>query len=121
MNSVNPEDSTLPGKSLDAQFDAVWQRFERLSSTEDSMHKWMVRLRRWLTPVNVSFVIPIEDENVCDYLAYAQQHLLADLQYAPQPQNKLHITLYQVGYLRRTPLRIPGSWSRTELMQIVSK
>lgn len=118
---MEPIDTTLPGKSLGAQFDAVWQRFERLSHTEDTMRKSTARLRRWLTPVNVSFVIPIDDTAVFDYLGYAQQSLLTDLQFAPQPKDKLHITLYQVGYLRQTPLRIPGSWSRAELMHIVDR
>ncbi len=67
---MQPIDTTLPGKSLGAQFDAVWQRFERLSHTEDTMRKSTARLRRWLTPVNVSFVIPIDDTAVFDYLGY---------------------------------------------------
>jgi 2'-5' RNA ligase len=115
--SIN--DATIPGKSLDAQFDLVWQRFERIQTTVDSINHWSMRVRRWLTPINVSFVIPIDDPRVCDYLGEAQQVMLQHMAYAPQPADKLHITLYQVGYLRRLPLlRLPGSWSRTELNKI---
>jgi 2'-5' RNA ligase len=112
-------DATIPGRSLDAQFDVVWQRFERVQSTTDTISQWSMRLRRWLTPVNVSFVIPIDDPIVCDYLGDAQQAIIKHMAYAPQPSDKLHITLYQVGYLRRWSfLRLPGSWSREELNKI---
>jgi 2'-5' RNA ligase len=111
-------DVTVPGKSLDAQFDVLWQRFAQLDYTVDSINQWTNRLRRWLTPVNVSFVIPIDDRTVCDYLGKAQQALLHHMAYEPQPPDKLHITLYQVGYLRQIPLRLPGLWSRQELTRI---
>ncbi len=62
-------DRTLPGKSLEWQFDALWQRFERLSYTTDTLRSLPARIRRWLMPVNVSFIIPIEDQAVCDYLS----------------------------------------------------
>ena len=75
------------------------------------------RLRRWLTPVNVSFVIGIEDEAVCRYLMDAQEALIKHMDYAPQPQDKLHITVYQVGYLR-TGLVLPGTWTPEQLHQI---
>jgi 2'-5' RNA ligase len=111
-------DVTVPGKSLDAQFDVLWQRFGKLKYTVDSINNWSSRLRRWLTPVNISFVVPIEDSKVCDYLNRAQQALLHHMAYEPQPPDKLHITLYQVGYLRQIPLRLPGLWSREELARI---
>ena len=113
-------DSTIPGKSLDAQFDAMWKRFERLSTTTDSISDWPSRIRRWIMPVNVSFVIPIEDAKVCEYLGRAQEALMEHMAYAPQPSDKLHITLYQLGYLRSLPFRQPGAWSKNQLQQIAT-
>lgn len=111
-------DITVPGKSLDAQFDKLWQRFGQLNYTTDSINTLSNRLRRWLTPVNVSFVIPIEDRKVCDYLGRAQQAILQHIAYDPQPPDKLHITLFHVGYLQQLPIRLPGTWSRQELNRI---
>src|SRR5688572_14899069 len=111
-------DVTVPGKSLDAQFDVLWQRFEQVDYTADSINQWTNRLRRWLTPVNISFVIPIEDHKVCEYLGGAQQALRQHMAYDPQPPDKLHITLYHLGYLRQLPLRLPLLWSREELERI---
>src|ERR1041385_6434319 len=110
-------DRTLPGKALDAQYDAIWRRFERLTTTTDSMSRWRMRLQRLLTPVNVSFVIPIEDMEVCDYLGRVQQILRPHMEYAPQPPDKMHITIYQVGFLRHGPT---GTWSRSQLPKIAS-
>jgi 2'-5' RNA ligase len=112
-------DSTLPGKSLDSQFDAMWQRFQRLSHTRDTMMTLSNRLRRWLTPINVSFVIGIEDRAVCSYLMDAQEALIKHMDYAPQPEDKLHVTVYQVGYLR-TGLALPGTWTQAQLHEIAA-
>jgi 2'-5' RNA ligase len=112
-------DPTLPGKSLEAQFDALWQRFLHLSHTADTINRWSARWQRWLTPVNVSFIVPIEDEAVCCYLGEAQAALLAHMNYAPQPPDKLHITLYHVGYLRNG-LPLPGTWTQRQLERIAS-
>ncbi len=112
-------DRTLPGKSLDAQFDVMWERFQRLPHTIDTMNRWPMRLRRWLTPINISFVVPIKAERVCTYLGRAQEILRPYMTYTPQPIDKLHITLYLVGYLR-TWLALPGTWPRTALDRIVS-
>jgi 2'-5' RNA ligase len=109
---------TLPGKSLDAQFDSLWRRFERLSSTTDTLGSWTMRLRRWLLPVNVSFIVPIEDHHIADYLGRVQKLLRPNLFYAPQPTEMLHITLYQIGYLRSLPIRLFKGWSPGQLHQI---
>jgi len=111
-------DRTLPGRSLERQFEAVWQRFERLSYTTDTLRSLPARIRRWLMPVNVSFIIPIEDQTVCDYLGRAQEALKPHMAYAPQPADKLHITLFQLGFLRSIPFQVRGGWSRTQLDQI---
>src|SRR5262245_22305925 len=111
-------DRTLPGKSLDAQFDNMWARFQQLPYTIDTINRWPMRLRRWLTPVNISFIVPIEDQAACSYLGSAQEAVKAHMAYAPQPEDKLHITIYLVGYLR-TWLALPGTWPRTALERIV--
>lgn len=111
-------DRTLPGKSLEFQFDAEWQRFERLAYTTDTFRNLPARVRRWITPVNVSFIIPIEDQVVCAYLSRAQEALKPHMAYAPQPADKLHITLFQLGFLRSIPFQVRGGWSRTQLDQI---
>ena len=108
-------DPTLPGRTLDAQYDALWRRFERLSNTTDSLSSWRMRVQRFLTPVNVSFIIPIEDKAVCDYLGRAQQVLLSYMDYEPQPPDKLHITVYQIGYLRQGRSPFSGRWTRSQL------
>src|SRR5258708_8908257 len=113
-------DRTLPGKSLEWQFDALWQRFERLVYTTDTLRSLPARIRRWLMPVNVSFIIPIEDQAVCDYLGRAQEALKPHMAYAPQPADKLHITLFQLGFLRSIPFQVRGGWSRTQLDQIAN-
>jgi 2'-5' RNA ligase len=112
-------DPPFPGPSPEAQFDALWQRFQRLSQTADSINDWPARWRRWLTPVNVSFIVPIDDEAVCCYLDRAQKALLAHMNYAPQPPDKLHLTLYQVGYLRNG-LPLPGTWTHWQLERIAA-
>ncbi|MEP7287037.1 MAG: 2'-5' RNA ligase family protein [Chloroflexota bacterium] len=109
---------TIPGRSLDPQFESLWRRFERLDYTVDSLDSRSMRLRRWLTPVNVSFIIPIEDPAVYEYLAEAQRPLIPHMVYTPQPADKLHITLYQIGYLRQLPFRLPGTWSHNELKRM---
>lgn len=112
-------DSTLPSRSLDAQFDALWLRFHLLHSTTDTINSWSARLRRWIRPINISFIVPIEDEAVSHYLGTTQEILRPFMKYAPQPSDKLHITIYQVGYLRRG-LALPGTWTRAELSKIAS-
>lgn len=108
---------TIPGKSLDAQFDALWQRFTHLSQTVDTLNRWPMRWRRWLTPINISFIVPINDAEVTDYLIDAQQKLAPYMGYTPQPIDKLHVTLYQIGYLR-AGLPISGTWLREELNRL---
>src|SRR5450432_1784781 len=112
-------DPTLPGKSLDAQFDGLWQRFERLSTTADSLTNLKNRVQRLLVPINVSFIVPIEDATICDYLGRAQQVLLAHLDYAPQPPDKLHITVYQLGFLRNERLPFRGRWTKDMLKRSI--
>jgi 2'-5' RNA ligase len=114
-------DTTLPGKSLEAQFEAMWQRFERLSSTSDTLGTWTARLQRYLKPINVSFIIPIEDQAISHNLGQAQLALMPHMDYEPQPPDKLHITLYQLGYLQTTGFRLPGSFTRAELAQIANR
>src|SRR4051794_39327497 len=97
----------------------MWARFQGLSYTKDTISPWMSRLRRWLTPVNISFIVPLDDPAACDYLGTAQETLRPYLDYDPQPADKLHITLYQVGYLR-TGLALPGTWLRAELDDIAA-
>jgi 2'-5' RNA ligase len=111
---------TIPGKSLDVQFDNLWRRFERLNSTTDTMSSWRNQWQRLLTPVNVSFIIPVEDSVVCDYLGRAQQALRPYMGYDPQPSDKLHITLYQVGFLKQGRRPFSGRWSRPQLDRIAS-
>lgn len=112
--------TTLPGKSLEAQFDVLWQRFSRLPRTVDSMSGWSMRIRRWLTPINISFIVPISDPEVCDYLSNFQKTLAPYMAYAPQPAEKLHITLSQVGYLR-AGLPLPNTWTHNELNDLIAR
>jgi 2'-5' RNA ligase len=111
---------TLPGKSLAVQFDAVWQRFSRLSYTTDTLSTWSIRWRRWLTPVNVSFIVPLTDPAISGYLIDAQQPLAPYMTYTPQPAEKLHITIRLVGYLR-AGLPLPDTWTRAELYTLSNR
>ena len=107
-------DVTLPGKSLAAQFDGLWQRFSQLAYTSDTLNTWSIRWRRWLTPISASFIIPIADSTISRYLIEAQQPLAPYMTYTPQPAEKLHITLRLVGYVR-AGLMLPDTWTRSEL------
>jgi 2'-5' RNA ligase len=113
-------DIQLPGKSLDTQFGTLWDRFSALPMTNDSMATWRIRLRRWLTPINVSFIVPIDDDEICNYLSDAQRRLAPLMHYAPQPKEKLHITLYLVGYLR-AGLAFRYTWTREELHTLAER
>jgi 2'-5' RNA ligase len=110
---------TLPGKSLSVQFDALWERFTRLSHTTDTLGTWSMRWRRWLTPISVSFIVPINDPAISDYLIDAQQSLAPYMTYTPQPAEKLHITLSLIGYVR-AGLPLPGTWTRSELQALAN-
>ncbi len=79
-----------------------------------------MRVRRWLTPINVSFIVPITDPAVCDYLSNLQKTLAPYMDYAPQPSEKLHVTLYQIGYLR-AGLPLSNTWTRAELDELSDK
>src|SRR5579859_3524923 len=111
---------TLPGRSLDAQFEVLWQRFTRRTRTIDTLGRWSARLRRWATPINVSFIIPLSDPVVNAYLLSAQQALAPYMTYAPQPIERLHVTLYQVGYLR-AGLPLPNTWIPEELGTLIER
>jgi 2'-5' RNA ligase len=110
----------LPDRSLDAQFATLWSRFSNLKHTVDGLVMPTIRLRRWLTPINISFIVPIDDEQVSTYLIDAQNALAPYMHYAPQPSEKLHITLFMIGYLR-TGLPLRYTWARDELPAIVEK
>lgn len=110
---------TLPSKSLAAQFDTIWQRFTRLSHTTDTLSTWSMRWRRWLTPANISFIVPITDPVVSSYLIEAQRRLVPYMTYTPQPPGKLHITVRLLGYLR-AGLPLPETWRRSELQALAN-
>ncbi len=112
-------DIQLPGKSLDAQFASLWERFSKLPKTVDSLNTLDVRLRRWLTPISVACIVPIDDDQVCAYLEKAQHALAPYMRYAPQPTERLHITLFMVGYLRGG-FPFPNTWTRDELNRMTS-
>ena len=82
---TSPADPTLPGRSLDAQFEVIWQRFTRLAETVDTLSTSSARWRRLLTPVNVSLIVPIQDDAVNAYLMEAQRQLSLYMAYVPQP------------------------------------
>jgi 2'-5' RNA ligase len=112
-----PADPTLPGRSLEAQFDALWQRFNGLSRTVDTLATRSARWRRLLTPVNVSLIVPIQDEAVCTYLTDAQRKLGPYMAYVPQPVEKLHVTLALLGFLQ-AGLPLPGTWTQNDLREL---
>jgi len=111
-------DPTLPGRSLEAQFDALWQRFNHLTRTVDTLVTPSARWRRIFTPVNISLIVPIQDNAVCTYLTDAQQKLSPYMGYVPQPVERLHVTLALLGFLR-AGLPVPGTWTLRELRQLV--
>ena len=110
-------DPTLPGRSLEAQFEAIWQRFNGLARTVDTLISPSARWRRLLTPVNVSLIVPIQDEAATAYLMEAQRQLNLYMAYDPQPVEKLHITLVLFGFLRAA-LPLPGTLTMSELRQL---
>ncbi len=111
-------DATLPGKSLDVQFEMLWQRFSRLPRTIDTLGRLSARLRRLTTPINVSFLVPLTDPAVNAYLISVQETLAPYMTYAPQPAARLHITLHQLGYLR-AGIPLPRTWTPEALGTVI--
>lgn len=83
---------------------ATWERFTRLSRTQDSLADERRGWRRWLLTPVVAFVIPVDDPAVCAGLESWQRALAPWLAYVPQPAERLHITLHIAGRIR------PMSW-----------
>ncbi len=95
---------------------AIWERFCRLRWTEDSLAEERRGWRRWLLSPSVAFIIPIHDEAVLTQLQSWQSALSPWLAYAPQPAERLHITLHMVGRLSPLPwLPLPHLWRRRGL------
>lgn len=95
---------------------AIWERFCRLRWTQDSLAEERRGWRRWLRAPVVAFIIPIEDATALEQLRNWQRALSSWLVYAPQPADRLHITLHIVG--RLSPwlwLFLPHAWRRRDL------
>src|SRR5271165_5317227 len=91
--TAEPSDTSLVGSSSEVQFAALWQQFTRISNTTDTLTQWRSVLRRWITPILVSFIAPVTDPDVRAYLTAAQKILAPLMTYSPQPVEKLHITI----------------------------
>ena len=106
----------------DHSYAATWERFSRLSQTQDSLADERRGWRRWLLTPVVAFVIPIDDPAVCAQLESWQRALAPWLAYAPQPAERLHITLHIAGRLSPLPwLPLPHFWRRSELGRLAER
>ncbi len=76
-------------------FQRIWHRFSRLKTTRDGLARELVVPHPYLT-----FLIPLEGEAVRARCAAWQEALRPYLRYAPQPPERLHISLHYMGYLR---------------------
>jgi 2'-5' RNA ligase len=103
-------------------FEEKWQQFAQLRYTVDSLRDDQRGIRRWLLLPYIAFIIPIDDPAVVEQLQAWQNLLHPWLPYAPQPAERLHITLNYVGGLRRLAwLVLPYTWSRLMLPQLVKR
>lgn len=102
-------------------YQAVWDRFTRQTWTQDSLADERRSWRRWLhTPV-VAFIIPIGDPAVRSQLQDWQRALSPWLAYAPQPAERLHITLHIAGRISPLPwLPLPDTWRRHDLQRLAT-
>lgn len=106
----------------DPTYAATWERFLRLSQTQDSLADDRRGWRRWLLTPVVAFVIPVDDPVVCAALESWQRALAPWLIYAPQPAERLHITLHTAGRLRPAPwLFLPPYLRRLEVERLAER
>lgn len=97
---------------------STWDRFIRLLNTQDSLAQERRGIRRWLLGSYVAFVLPIDDPAAQAQLSEWRAAFAAYLPYDPVPDEQLHITLHQVGKLRRSWLWMPRSWRRLALPRL---
>lgn len=106
----------------DYSYAATWERFARLSRTQDSLADGRRGWRRWLLAPVVAFVIPVDDPAACAELGSWQSALAPWLAYAPQPAERLHITLHIAGRLRPVPwLFLPFYLRRSEVGRLAER
>jgi 2'-5' RNA ligase len=96
---------------------AKWAQFTRLETTKDSLAADRGGLQRWLLRPYVTFILPIEDPAVLRQIAVWQDALRPWLLYEPQPANRLHITLHEVGGLRHR-IWLPHTWRRADVVTL---
>jgi 2'-5' RNA ligase len=96
---------------------AKWAQFTRLETTKDSLAADRGGLQRWLLRPYVTFILPIEDPAVLRQIAIWQDALHPWLPYEPQPANRLHITLHEVGGLRHR-VWLPHTWRRADVVAL---
>ena len=98
---------------------SIWQRFCRLRWTQDNLAEERRGWRRWLLRPVVAFIVPIDDAAVLAQLQSWQSALAPWLAYAPQPADRLHITLHIAGRLSPWPwLLLPNFWRRRDLERL---
>lgn len=104
------------------QYAKIWQKFVQIASTEDSLAKERRFWRRWLLLPHIAFLIPIDDPAAVEQLSEWQRAFEPWLKYDPQPAERLHITLHQVGTLRPSPwMLLPNTWQRDALFKLVAR
>ncbi len=106
----------------DRAYAATWERFSRLSRTQDSLADERRGWRRWLLTPVVAFVIPVDDPAVCAGLESWQRALAPWLVYDPQPAEHLHITLHIAGRLSPVSwLLLPSFLRRSEVGRLAER
>jgi 2'-5' RNA ligase len=103
-------------------YSAQWDRFRRLESTQDSLMRERRGWRRLLLRPTIAFVLPISDPVARARLAAWQETFRPWLLYDPQPPDRLHVTLCEVGSLCPKPwLPLPNTWRRSVLPALAGR
>ncbi len=104
----------------DPVFQALWQYFTQFPTTIDSLADERHAQRRLLP--DISFIIPIDDEQVIAQCQAWQAAFAEHFAYVPQPPHYLHITLHMMGDLRRWFWQRGATmWQRAELTRIAEQ
>jgi len=112
----------LAARRTPTSYPAIWERFTHLRWTQDSLADERRGWRRWLLTPIIAFVIPIDEPTVRAELESWQRALAPWLAYAPQPAERLHVTLHIAGRVSPVSwLPLPSFLRRSELGRLAER